>query len=333
MTPEWALPLQHAFIIFFNYLFKAVTAFLQYDSPLYWPFLVSTLVIGAVAWRIASSGASWREFRHRYFGRALWWHPSARVDYVYYVVNAVFFPVVVGPALFTGAMISGWLDYVLAPWIGPFAPTGEAGFALRVIYTVVSFIAYDLGRFVAHSAQHDIPFLFEFHKVHHSAEVLTPFTAFRSHPVDLALMAWSAALLTGLATWGFQRITGESISYYTFLQLQVLLWVFSLTDNLKHWQVWISYGPFLNRWLISPAQHQLHHSAEVRHFGINRGFEIALWDRLYGTLVLPIRGETFRMGLGDGTDGRWHSIARIYFWPFGLVWRRLLRRPEDEMKD
>jgi hypothetical protein len=49
MTPEWALPLRQAFITFFNYLFQAFTAFQQYDSPLFWPFLVSALVIGAIA--------------------------------------------------------------------------------------------------------------------------------------------------------------------------------------------------------------------------------------------------------------------------------------------
>ena len=39
-------------------------------------------------------------------------------------------------------------------------------------YTVLFFIAYDFGRFVAHSLLHDIPCLWQFHKVHHSAEVL-----------------------------------------------------------------------------------------------------------------------------------------------------------------
>src|SRR5665213_3606005 len=103
---------------------------------------------------------------------------------------------------------------------------GAAGVPMRILYTLVFFIAYDFGRFVAHSVQHDVPVLWEFHKVHHSAEVLTPITAFRAHPVDLALMAWGSALATGLATWGFQRVAGVSIGYYEFLQLHVLLWAF-----------------------------------------------------------------------------------------------------------
>jgi hypothetical protein len=40
-------------------------------------------------------------------------------------------------------------------------------------------------------------------------------------------------------------------------------------------------------------------------------------DRLYGTLYVPgDRHETFRLGLGDGTEGQWYSVLRLYLWPF-----------------
>ena len=114
------------------------------------------------------------------------------------------------------------------------------------------------------------------------------------------------------------------IGMITFLGLHAIIWVFNLVGNLRHWQVWLSYGPTLNRWLISPAHHQLHHSIEPQHIGCNRGFEIAVWDRLYGTLRVPSnQPETFRMGLGDGTDGQWSSVGRLYLWPFALAFKRL----------
>ena len=131
-------------------------------------------------------------------------------------------------------------------------------------------------------------------------------TAFRAHPVDLAVMAWVPALTTGIVIWCFHRYANAGIGMITFLGLHTIIWAFNLVGNLRHWQVWLSYGPTLNRWLISPAHHQLHHSYEPRHLGCNRGFELAVWDRLYGTLyVPPLAPETFRMGLGDGSDGQW----------------------------
>lgn len=306
---------------------KAVLAFLQRDSFLYWPFLVSTLVIAMLAWRYGyASGsreraATWRDFFRRNFGRSLWWHPSARMDYRFYLVNAVLFPLLVGPLLFGDNAFAEWLDRALEPFLGPPAAAAEtAGIAAKIGYTVVFFVAYDFGRFVAHCLLHDVRWFWEFHKVHHSAEVLTPLTTFRAHPVDLALMAWVPGVTTGLVTWGFHRYVDSGIGFYTFLGLHVVMWISNLIGNLRHWQVWLSYGATLNKWLISPAHHQLHHSAEPRHWGCNRGFELAIWDRLYGTLyVPPNQPETFRMGLGDETDGRWSNVARLYFWPFQLL--------------
>jgi sterol desaturase/sphingolipid hydroxylase (fatty acid hydroxylase superfamily) len=116
----------------------------------------------------------------------------------------------------------------------------------------------------------------------------------------------------------------SGITFYTFLGLHVLIWVFSLIGNLRHSQVWLSYGSTLNHWLISPAHHQLHHSADARHRGCNRGFELAIWDRFYGTLCVPEdQAEQLRFGLGDDTDGQWRSVGRLYLWPFGLLAKRL----------
>jgi len=105
--------------------------------------------------------------------------------------------------------------------------------------------------------------------------------------------------------------------------VHALLWLSNLIGNLRHSPVWLSYGPSWGRWLISPAHHQLHHSCEARHFGRNRGFALALWDRLYGTLYVPgARPEAFRLGLGDGSDERYHHLGRMYLLPFVSGFRR-----------
>ena len=51
--------------------------------------------------------------------------------------------------------------------------------------------------------------------------------------------------------------------------------------------------------LISPAQHQVHHSVDPRHHDRNYGEVLALWDWLFGTLYISRAGETIRFGLGD----------------------------------
>lgn len=322
------------YYVVFNFA-RAVLAFLQRDSYLYWPFILSTLVLmPLVALRTmgvagAAQSRPWLRELRTYFSAALWWHPSARADYRLYFANALVLPLIFGWLLFGDAQIAGLLARAIDPLPGPqaaaVAQPAMAGLPARLLYTLVFFALYDLGRFIAHCLLHDIPVLWEFHKVHHSAEVLTPITAYRVHPVDLLIMAWVPALLTGSATWAFNRFAQSPVEFYTFLGLHVFLWAVNLVDNLRHSNVWLTYGARVGRWIVSPAHHQLHHSCEPGRIGCNRGFSLAVWDRLYGTLRVPqAQAEKFRMGLGDGRDARWHGVGRMYVLPFVGVARRLV---------
>ena len=143
-------------------------------------------------------------------------------------------------------------------------------------------VRHDFGRFVAHSLLHDVPALWEFHKTHHSAEVLTPLTSFRVHPIDLVVMSLVPHAFTGLAGGCFAWAFGREIPVVGFLGINLFLFACNLLGNLRHWHVWISYGRRLGHLFISPAHHQIHHSADPRHWGMNRGFELAVWDWLYG---------------------------------------------------
>lgn len=184
---------------------RPLLTFLHRDSYLYWPFLLSTLLIGMLAWRYTRARGRldpgqklWKTFFDRYLSRRLWWHPSSRVDYRFYFINGVLFPLLIGPLLFSNVGLAQALD----GWLGitPASPGAAPGFWMMAVYTVLFFIAFDFGRFEAHSLLHDLPWLWQFHRVHHSAEVLTPMTTFRVHPVDAAIMVWVPALTTGILT-------------------------------------------------------------------------------------------------------------------------------------
>ena len=64
--------------------------------------------------------------------------------------------------------------------------------------TLALFLAYDLGFFVDHSLKHRIPALWELHKAHHSAEVLTPLVNFRVHPLNSLILANNLSLFIGV---------------------------------------------------------------------------------------------------------------------------------------
>lgn len=307
-------------------LVRALLFFVNKESTLYWPYLAGALFFGAIGWWWfeRKPGEGLGHFLRLHLGRRLWGHPSARIEYSFYVVNAVFFVLFFSPLLISSAWAAEQVHVFLASAFGT-TPAWEPGAFTRIVYTVLFFVAFDFGRWLAHTLLHEVPLLWEFHKVHHSAEVLTPWTAFRVHPLDLLLTHSVPALTTAPVTGLFLYLYPNSVDAYLFLGVNALLGLTGLIAHLKHWQIWVTYGP-LDRWWISPAHHQIHHSAEPKHWGMNRGFELGVWDRWYGTLYVPTREkEQFKMGLGDGTDGQWHTMTRLYFWPLLLAARRVAK--------
>ncbi|MSO66043.1 MAG: sterol desaturase family protein [Alphaproteobacteria bacterium] len=306
-------------------------AVLRSNSTFFWPYLLSFVALAAVVGAV-QAGPLWR--RPGRFLRALlpakriWWHPSARADYRYYVVNGILFPVLFAPLVVSSAWLAGATQAGLTALLGPVAEPLAVAPTFRLILSVAFFLAYDLGRYLAHGALHALPLLWEFHKVHHSAEVLTPLTNNRAHPVELIIMALGANVLVGLVTGVFLYAAGGQAAVYTVFGLHAAIFVYNLFGNLRHSHVWLSYGP-LNRVFLSPAQHQIHHSTRREHFGKNRGYALALWDWLFGTLYLPRGREEFTMGLGDGSDARWHSVRQMYGLPFRLCWDRWIGRRRD----
>lgn len=310
-------------------LVRAFIFFLDRNNPLFWVYLPTTVLFALIGWWHweRQAGETLRHFLGRHFSSKLWWHRSARVDYRFYVVNAVVFGVLVAPFLLWGAWVADGLRAGLVALFGA-GPGWRAealgGWPVKLGFTLAFFVAYDFGRWLGHTLLHDVPPLWEFHKVHHSAEVLTPFTAFRVHPLDLAVTSSTALLTTAPVTALFLWLFPQAISAYTFFGANFIVGFTGLIANLKHWQIWFTYGP-LDGWWISPAHHQIHHSADPKHWGKNRGFELGCWDRWYGSLWIPSKTrEVHAMGLGDGSDNdRWHSVWRLYAWPFAGVARWL----------
>jgi sterol desaturase/sphingolipid hydroxylase (fatty acid hydroxylase superfamily) len=186
----------------------------------------------------------------------------------------------------------------------------------------------DLALYIGHYLQHKVPVLWEFHKVHHSAEVLTPITAFRVHPVDDLLTLSLTALFTGIVQGLFHAVVGTGIADIQVLGVNVLLFAWYIFGfHLRHSHVWLAYPAWLSHVLVSPAQHQIHHSSAPRHFDRNMGFIFAFWDALAGTLYVPKAREELNYGLYGEEPGQFGSVAALYIRPFQNLWTKRPRGP------
>jgi sterol desaturase/sphingolipid hydroxylase (fatty acid hydroxylase superfamily) len=163
---------------------------------------------------------------------------------------------------------------------------------------------------------HRVPMLWEFHKVHHSATVLTPLTIFRVHPVDSVIFANIAALSTGITGGVMNYAFGITTNQYAITDTNILLVVFvHAYIHLQHSHVWISFPGVLGRILLSPAHHQVHHSDNPIHFDKNLGSSLAIWDFLFGTLYVP-RREPEKLNFGVEPSHRdVHTLPYSLFEP------------------
>ena len=134
-----------------------------------------------------------------------------------------------------------------------------------MLYLVINdFVSYWL-----HRAEHTIPFLWQFHSVHHAAEELNYLTAYRVHP--FSKLMWEIVAVVLLIVLGV-----PPTMWLPFRLVQIFL------ANVQHSELDWSYGP-LYPLVVSPVYHRLHHSRDRRDFDSNFSQLFSIWDYLFGT--------------------------------------------------
>ena len=117
-----------------------------------------------------------------------------------------------------------------------------------------------------HRWHHRLAIIWPFHAVHHSAEVLTPLTVYRKHPVYDLLSAAAHSILIGLLQGILLAVLAGRIDVALIGGTNAMYVLFQLTgSNLRHSHLWLRYGNLLEHVFISPAQHQIHHSLAPAH--------------------------------------------------------------------
>ncbi len=138
--------------------------------------------------------------------------------------------------------------------------------------TVLAILLQDVWMYIWHRANHRIPFLWRFHKVHHSDPEMDASTAVRFHTGEILI---SAALRLGVIT-----IIGLSlwqVLLYDLLILPIILFHHSNVQFPKKFD-----QPFRTLF-ASPAMHRIHHSPERSETDSNYGTIFSFWDRLAGS--------------------------------------------------
>lgn len=219
----------------------------------------------------------------RYLG-----HRSHVLDVMLMAGNISIFAVIVGQATLSMTAVSTVTYAAMTSIFGGMAAGGHNAWLTGSVWGIALFLAYELAYWLDHYLSHNVPFLWEFHKVHHTAEVLSPLTNFRVHPVDSLVFVNIVAICNGLTTGVLHWVFGAGPVRLELLNDTLLIGLaVSVFAQLQHTHIWIALTGLAGRLILSPAHHQIHHSIDPKHHNKNLGNLVAIFDWAFGTLYIP----------------------------------------------
>jgi len=292
-------------------------------SRYFWLYCASGLLIAAVAWHKTRQAKS---FRETLLDHEVWASQSAFNDYIIIVITPIMRLTILSWAAINWEKVRDFVVSTLHAFGVSGAVNDSTAVLLGFLLTVTLFVVDDLLRWTVHYLFHRIPELWEFHKVHHSAEVLNFATAERHHPVEVLATATVLTVAYGVVNGIFIGLFGDKVTITTIAGANAFLFLFNIAGGaLRHSPFWISFGPTVEKWVISPAMHQIHHSDKPEHFDRNMGGSLAVWDRMFGTLHIPRGREIEGFGIGPETRD-FRSMEVIMIRPFVSAWKLLKAR-------
>jgi len=191
------------------------------------------------------------------FGRLARWPSNlALVALDAAIVRALFPVALTGVALV--AQQRGWGLFNHVP-----APAWLAG--------LLSIVALDFVIWAQHVAFHRAPLLWRLHRVHHADLDYDVTTALRFHPLEIA-MSFALKMLSVIAL---------GAPAWAALAFEALLNGMAMFNHANA-TLPKAVEPIVRALLVTPDMHRVHHSVEPAETHSNFGFNLSVWDRLFG---------------------------------------------------
>ena len=304
--------------LFNDYFLSLLNEIANPQKRVFVGYLLSAMVI-AFLWLCVVEKLSSKTAAKKIFDKCIWFSRSSIADFKIILINRVIMSA--GAATIVSQLTISTILYNLLyeqTLIQPLAFHAMSAGMVAILFTAFFFIFDDLSRFFVHRLMHKIPFLWAFHQVHHSAETMTPFTIFRTHPIEGVIFILRTSIVQGVAISIFIFLFGSKVDLVTVFGASVGVVIFhSLGSNLRHSHIKIRYPKVVERIFISPGQHQIHHSTEKKHFDKNFGVAFAIWDLMLGSLAFSEKAS-HKFGLKTKFGSK-HSVMHLYIEPFKVA--------------
>ncbi len=189
---------------------------------------------------------------------------------------------------------------------------------------LISLVVLDLIIYLQHVLFHSIPLFWRLHMVHHADMDFDVTTALRFHPIEI--------LLSMLIKFAAILVLGPSVIAVIIFEILLNASAMFNHGNL-HLPKWLD--SMLRLLIVTPDMHRVHHSVIKRETNSNYGFNLSIWDRLFGTYrAQPQQGhEGMTIGLNQFRDSKKQSLPWLLLLPFvGKVSEYPINRDEQDLQ-
>lgn len=152
-------------------------------------------------------------------------------------------------------------------------------------HLLLGFVVRDFVQWWTHRLLHRVPALWEFHKVHHSVEQMGFAAHLRYH-------------------W-MENVVYRAIEYIPLALIGIglrdffIIHIFTLAvGHFNHSNIRVNLG-FLKYVFNNPQMHIWHHAYNLpkdRHYGVNFGLTLSVWDYIFRTNYIPYEGRDIKLG-------------------------------------
>jgi sterol desaturase/sphingolipid hydroxylase (fatty acid hydroxylase superfamily) len=160
----------------------------------------------------------------------------------------------------------------------------------------------DLAQYWVHRAFHRIPWLWNFHAVHHSAQVMDWMSGARMHFMEIIVLR--AFTVVPMFILGYSQVALSFYIFYVYLHSTFIHanfgWNFSR----------------IGRYIATPRFHHWHHGIEKEAVDVNFAIHFPILDRVFGTYHLPKDGWPQGYGIAG------HPVPKGYWNQFLYPFRK-----------
>jgi len=216
-----------------------------------------------------------------------------REDLLYFLISTLLVQVLTFLSMLPAMTILENTD-----WVGMRNWVGNQSVVLQFLEIT---LLTDLVQYWVHRAFHRIPWLWTFHAVHHSAQVMDWLASSRMHVLEIVL-------LRGLTVIPMYVLGFGEPALYTYL-----VFVF-FQSALVHSNLRIRFR-FLDRLVVTPRFHHWHHGIEKDATDVNFAVHFPFLDRIFGTYHFPAEGQ-WPDGYGIANHPLPKGFWRQFLYPF-----------------